>query len=139
MAMMFLTCLDVFGRYFFRNPVRDALEFTEFLLVLTVSSGIAYTQTVKGHIVVDLIVARLPRFARKVVCAFGHLISLILYILITWQCIIGAMNRWRHSIVTGSYELPLWPFHAFLALGCAVTCLVFLADLLKSITNDSET
>ena len=60
MGMMVLTAFDVFGRYFLNRPIRGALELTEFLLVIAVSAGFAYTQTTNGHISVELFVMRLP-------------------------------------------------------------------------------
>ena len=131
MAMMTLTAFDVCGRYFLNRPIRGALELTEFLLVISVAAGFAYTQTKNGHISVELVVSRLPLRYQKVIYGFGYVIALVLYALITWQCVKGGQTQWRNSVTSGAFEIPLWPFYFFLALGCAVFCLVFLSDILK--------
>ena len=131
MGMMVLTAFDVFGRYFLNRPIRGALELTEFLLVIAVASGFAYTQTTNGHISVELFVMRLPRRYQKVVYGFGYVVCLGLYVLITWQAVKGGQTQWRNAVTSGAFEIPLWPFYFILALGCGVFCLVFLADLLK--------
>ena len=131
MLMMLVTAIDVIGRYFFNSPIPGALEFTELLLVVLVASGLAYTQTSGGHIEVDLLVARFPSWLRKYVLAGDMLICMILYALISWQAVDGGLSQMRSTVESGAFGLPLWPFYFFLSLGCAITCLVFLADLLK--------
>ena len=139
MLMMFLTALDVCGRYFLNRPIRGALELTEILMVMTVAAGFAYTQKMKGHISVELFTARLPLKYQKVIYGFDYFICLFLYLLITWQCVKGGLVQWRSSVTSGAIEIPLWPFYFFLALGSCVLCLAFLADILKLLRGeDSE-
>ncbi len=128
--MMLLTATDVFGRYFFKHPVRDALELTELLQVITVAAGLGYTQKLKGHIAVDLLTNQLPQSWQKGCEAFGNLICLMLFALFSWQAFNGALMEWNNGVTVGSYEIPVWPFYGFLAMGCLVTFLSFLSDLL---------
>ena len=137
-AMMILTAFDVCGRYFLNKPIRGALEFTEFLLVIAVATGFAYTQKVKGHISVELFTARLPLRYQKFIEGFGYFICLGLYILITWQCVVGGQTQWINQVTSGAFEIPLWPFYFFLALGTAILCLVYLADIIKLFRGEVE-
>lgn len=136
--MMLLTTVDVFGRYFFKHPVRDALEITQFLLVVTVASAMGYTQILKGHIVVDLVTANFSPGRRKVFTASGNLLCLLLFVLFSWQAYRGAVNNWTNGITIGSYDLPQWPFYAFLAFGCLVASLAFFSDLLKLFLSEDH-
>ena len=131
LAMMLLTVYDVVARYFFNRPLIGAFEFTEFLLVIMVASALAFTQVSKRHISVELLVSGLPLRARKITHIIGCSICLSIYVLISWQGLKGAQTQWRHSITSGAFSVPLWPFYLFLAFGCSVLCLVFLVDLLK--------
>jgi len=136
--MMLLTTVDVFGRYCLKHPVRDGLEMTQFLLVVTVASAMGFTQILKGHISVNLVTRKLPQSWRNGCEALGNLICLVLFALFSWQAAIGAREKHGNGITTGSYDLPLWPFYAFLALGCCVTSLAFLSDLLKLCRSGEE-
>ncbi len=62
-AMMLLTTVDVVLRYIFSTPITGSLEITEFLLLITVASGIAYTGIKKAHVTVDVAVERLAQGA----------------------------------------------------------------------------
>ena len=138
MIMMFLTAFDVCGRYFLNKPIQGALEVTEILMVMMVAAGFAYTQKKKGHISVELFVARLPLRVQKVIYVFDHCVCLGLYILITWQCAKGGLVQWRNSVTSGGIEIPLWPFYYFLALGSGVLCLAFLCDILKILHGEGK-
>jgi TRAP-type C4-dicarboxylate transport system permease small subunit len=131
LAMMVLTVSDVCGRYFLKEPIRGAFEITEFMLILTVASGLAYTQVTKRHIFVEFMVSRLGLRIRRVTQGIGYIICLGIYVLITWQGVRGGLNQWRNMVTSGAFSIPLWPFYFFLAFGCSILCLIFLTDLLK--------
>ena len=138
LAMMVLTVSDVFGRYVLSQPIDGAYELTEFLLVMTVAAGLAFTQVSKRHISVEFVSAQLPPSARKWIGCFSSCICLGIYVLIAWQAVEGAKVQYRHSIYSVAFGLPFWPFYLFLALGCGVLCLVFLADLMKLLSGKEE-
>jgi len=138
LVMMLLTVYDVVARYFFNRPLIGAYEFTEFLLVIMVTSALAFAQVSKRHISVELLVSGLPLRARKITHVISCSICLSIYVLIAWQGFKGAQTQWRHGIVSGAFSVPLWPFYLFLAFGCSVLCLVFLADLLKVLRGKED-
>ena len=55
-GIMLLTTFDVAGRYLFHAPILGVFEVTEFMLVCVVFLSLAYTQSLKGHIEVDILV-----------------------------------------------------------------------------------
>jgi TRAP-type C4-dicarboxylate transport system permease small subunit len=138
LAIMVLTVSDVCGRYFMNKPIRGAFEITEFMLVLIVASGLAYTQVAKRHIFVEFIASRLGHRVRKMTKGIGYLVCLGIYVLIAWQGVIGGLNQWHHMVTSGAFGIPLWPFYFFLAFGCSVLCLIFLTDFLKLLYSKGD-
>jgi len=59
-AMMLLTCADVFLRYLFNAPIEGTLDLTQMLMVIVVFFGLAYCGWTGGHVVVDLLRELLP-------------------------------------------------------------------------------
>jgi TRAP-type C4-dicarboxylate transport system permease small subunit len=55
-SMMLLVAAEVFLRYFFNSPILGTTEIIEFMMVVLVFFGLAYTQTRKGHIGVDVVI-----------------------------------------------------------------------------------
>ncbi|MEJ2024781.1 MAG: TRAP transporter small permease, partial [Deltaproteobacteria bacterium] len=83
-GMTFLTCADVVGR-FFRHPIFGAVEIVGFMATLAVAMALPYTHREKGHIGVEILVRTFsPRWQRIVDLCTG-LLSLGLFILITWR------------------------------------------------------
>lgn len=138
LIMMVLTAVDVCGRYILNKPIRGALELTEFLLVITVAAGLAYTQVSRRHVSVDFVIFWLPAAIRKAIKAISGTICLVMYALISWQGFKGGQNQLRHGVTSGAFEIPIWPFYFFMAFGCGILCLVFLADLLKLISRQKD-
>jgi TRAP-type C4-dicarboxylate transport system permease small subunit len=131
-AMMFLTMADVCGRYFLAKPITGAYEITEFLLIMAVAAGLAFTQVKGRHVSVEFVLTRLSPPWQNRVQGVNLLICFGIYVLIAWQAIKGAQTQWRHHITSAAFQgLPLWPFYLFLALGAGVLSLIFLSGFLK--------
>jgi TRAP-type C4-dicarboxylate transport system permease small subunit len=139
LMMMLLTVYDVAARYFFSRPVAGAYEFTEFLLVIMVASALAFTQIQGRHISVDLLFFRLGSKGRRITQCTSSVICLATYLLIAWQSVKAGQTQWRHGVISGAFQIPLWPFYIFLAFGCAVLCLVFLAEFLRLLMGKEGT
>lgn len=54
MALMIITCIDVFGRYFLNNPLTGSTELTEMSLAILVFAGFPVISWRNDHVVVDI-------------------------------------------------------------------------------------
>jgi TRAP-type C4-dicarboxylate transport system permease small subunit len=134
-AMMLLTTGDVSLRYLFNHPILGSVELTEFMMLLVVSFGLAYTQVNKGHIFVELITSRFSPRAQAVIESVGYFLCLVMYLLIMWQAVVQAQVQWTHGVKTGALEIPKYPFYFVLAFGCLLLSLVFFVDLIESLNR----
>lgn len=125
-AMMLLTTVDVVLRYIFSTPITGSLEITEFLLLITVASGIAYTGIKKAHVTVDVAVERLAQGARSIMESTTNLLSLAIFGMLTWRVFQYAQNLRDGNFESPSLFWPVAPFAYFLAFGAMVFCLVLL-------------
>jgi len=129
-GMMLLTTADVIGRYIFNSPVLGAYEITEYLMIILVFSFLAYTQSEKGHVNVDIVYNHLPTKVRKAFECFNHLVCLIMLILLSWRGIhrvIDIYNAGQESILL---KIPDYPFAIFVVIGSVIFSLEFLKDVL---------
>lgn len=109
-GMMALICCDVVMRMF-RHPILGVYEIVGFLGTAVASLATAYTTVKRGHVSVSLIVMHLPREVQFIVSFITHLLSLILFILLTFECI-----RYGNELkASGEMSLTLeWPIHPLL-------------------------
>jgi TRAP-type C4-dicarboxylate transport system permease small subunit len=136
--MMLLGGADVIGRYFLNSPVVGAFEITEILLAGVVFFGLAYTQSVKGHVTVDLVYSRLPARLRNVVGMVNKIVLLCLFIMILWRGVATAIIEWKLHRKIPNLGLPYYPFQLFLPLGALAMCFVLIAEILQSFNAASE-
>ena len=130
-CMMLLTVCDVIGRYVFNSPITGAYEVTETMMVTAVFFFIAYTQTQKGHIAVDLVVIMLPRKIRVAIDIITHLMSLCILFLLAWMNILRWLELMARNEHTPIIHLPVSPFVLIIALGCFVFSIELIKDVVR--------
>ena len=130
-AMMLLTTADVVGRYIFNAPILGVFEVTEFMVLILIFSFIAYTQSRKAHVSVDLLVTHLPKRIQVYVDLFNHAVCLLLMALITWMGVERALEMMETGEASPNLGVPDYPFVFFLVLGCAVMCIEYIRDLIR--------
>jgi TRAP-type transport system small permease protein len=142
--MMFLTVLDVIGRFLggwtwlhniteFFKPIPGTSEITEFLMIILVSFGLGYMAFFKGHIRVDLILQYTSKRVSKWIDVYTYLFSFILYALVTWQAWFNGIDIFNNRITSAVLAIRSFPFAFLLLIGAAIVTLVLLRDFLKSI------
>ena len=108
LAMMLLTFADVIGRYAFHHSIFGTAEIVEYLMVVTIFAGLAFTTATNDHITVTLFEGFIERHISNVRRWSVVLFSIGSFLLITWQL-------WRHGLdLFGTdkrsivLDLPLW-------------------------------
>jgi len=132
MAMMFLTCADVVMRLADR-PIPGAYEIIGFLGALAVAFALAQTSLEKGHIAVDLLVNLLPPRVQILLDIFGAMMGTAVFGAITWQSALYAVDLRQSGEVSATLGMPVYPFAAGIAAGCALLCLVLVAEFARSL------
>lgn len=135
LLIMFLTVIDVIGRYLFSKPVIGAYECVEYGLIVTVFCGMAITQIKKQHVNVSIITDQLK--GRKLYCleCITYLSSLVIIVLFLWGGMKQFSNIFQVKQVSNILMIPQWPFQLILVLGVFLFCLTLFVDFLKSIAS----
>ena len=137
-GMMFLTALDVALRYIFNSPITGAYEVIEFLMAIVVPFGIAYCGHQGSHVVVDLLLIRLPKGVQAIIGSITAFLTLGLFILITWQNLVYIQEQYESKLTSAVLLIPVYPFIGVVAIASAVFCLFLLIDFLKFISEAVE-
>jgi TRAP-type C4-dicarboxylate transport system permease small subunit len=134
-VVMVIVCANVIGRGFFETPVKGTVDIVSLLGAIVIGWAIAYTQVVKGHIRVDLLVQRLPHRIQYILDSVIDLFGLALFALISWQTIIFAKANFEVGELSEVLKIPITPFACVVAMGCIALALVLLIDLIKSVSK----
>lgn len=138
-GMMCLTTADVGGRYLFDAPILGAFELTEFLILILIFSFLAYTQSKKAHVSVNLLVMLFPKKLQKIIALFNYTLCLLLMGLITYMGFSRALEMVEFKEASPNLSVPHYPFVFFLVLGCLVMCIEYIRDLMRLFEDEEET
>ncbi|MBA7712701.1 hypothetical protein ES703_121688 [subsurface metagenome] len=134
LAMLLLVVGNILLRIIWR-PIGGTYDFVGFIAAVVVAFSIAYCAVQRGHIRVDLVVARFPERVQGIIDSITGILSLGLFLLAAWQCLVLGNDMRRLGEVSMSVYTPFYPYIYGIGFGCALLCLVVLVDLIKSLTK----
>ena len=132
-ACVALVVTDVIRYQIVGKPVPGTHEVVELIAAVILSMGIGYLTFVKGHVSVGLVV---DRFRPRVQAVFDLVTGLVALGFTAWLTegmVRMAIRNFRYGWVTGVLEIPRHPFMYLISLALALTCLVLVRDVIKSV------
>ena len=122
-AMMFLTCADVFLRLF-RRPVPGAYEIVGFLGALFISFSLAYTSYQKGHIAVGFLIQKLSAGTQVVIMCINDILGSAFFAVTAMQCVIYGNGLRLNGEVSMTLKMPVFPVVYGIGIGCGLLSLL---------------
>jgi TRAP-type C4-dicarboxylate transport system permease small subunit len=98
---------------------------------LTTALALSYSQVKKAHIAIEMVTDRLPPRARAALVGVMRLVSLALFVLMTWQLAGYATNIRRLGTLSETLRISYYPLVYLVALGVAAFCLRLLVETLS--------
>ncbi len=135
LGLMFLIVMDVCLRYLFNRPIMSTHELVMFMMAIVVFSALSYTETVDGHVKIDLVFSRLPKRAQTVLSGVICCISSGLFALMAQQNIVRTKALRLEGLTSSILHVPVYPFYLFAAFGFALLSLVLLVNGLDSLMS----
>ena len=138
-AMVALTCWQVFTRYILHNPSSWSEELVSYLFAWASLLGASLVTSERGHMNIPIIVDRMPAGARKVFEVFGELIAFAFSLIIL---VYGGVQITQLAMgqTTSSLGVAVGVFYVVLPL-CGVLNMIYtvlnIVDICKS-TADTK-
>ncbi|MCR4442316.1 MAG: TRAP transporter small permease [Peptococcaceae bacterium] len=131
MLMVFTIVPDTLGRKYFAHPLQGTLEFNEMLMVIVIFVGLAWTQSERGHVCVEVFTSRMKAKTARIVGCTVWFLCFLFFALITAASVVEACRSIAlQETVWGIAKLPVWPVKIILALGCFLLSFQFLLDVI---------
>ena len=128
-AMMVFVFVDVILRYF-GHPTSGSVDIVQMLSVVAVSFTFGYTHVKKRHPTISLLVSHFPKNIRWIINIITTFLSLLLFLLLTWQSANLAKHMWINHEGTMTLGIPVFPMIYGIAFGSALMSLVIIIDLM---------
>jgi TRAP-type C4-dicarboxylate transport system permease small subunit len=134
-SMMWITFIDVIGRYIFNHPLQGAYEVTEMALAVLVFGGLPLVTERREHVATPLFDNVLRGLARR-------LKELAVDIAGVVACSVLAWRLWVQAGVTASLNtqsqvlhIPTAPFIYFMAITSAISTAVLLLRIARRLRH----
>ena len=108
LAMMLLTFADVIGRYVFHHSIFGTAEIVEYLMVITIFAGPAFTTETNDHITVTLFEGFIERHISTIRRWSVVVFSIFAFLLITWRLWVYGLDLLGTDKRSTVLDLPLW-------------------------------
>ena len=128
-VMMLLIVINGIKRSF-STPILGTTEIVGWLAAISVSFALGYTQIHRGHVDIDLLVAKFPKGLQKVLRITIAFLSLGFFSIVGWQLFHYAFSLSANHNVSQTLGVVYYPFVILSALGFLVFALVLLKDLI---------
>ncbi len=139
--VMLIIVANVISRRIF-VPIPGTVEIVEMSGAVLLALAVAYTAIMKGHIMVGVLVERLPPRIQAAIDIVVSGIALVFSFVLARETFIFAGRMMERGYTTGHLRLPIAPSIYLVAFGFAMLALVLFRDLLKaviSVAKGSET
>ena len=116
------------------HVVPGTYELTELMIVVTVAFALGYAALKKSHIVIKIVVARLPQRTQAILEAVMSFISLATWAAVAWAGFIIVSKRWL-SENSETLSVPFLPFRLIFLFGLILLCLIYLIDIFRALSQ----
>ena len=129
--LMFLVAADVIGRYLLNSPIPGGYELTEYLMAIIIPLSVAFCAEQKAHVGVDLVMEKLSRKTRARVEAVTLLVTLLLCLVLAWQCCVAVPESYASGLKSAVLHIPAYPTVLAVAIGTIALALFVLAHFIE--------
>jgi len=134
-AIMFLTVANVIYRLL-GGVIQGTYELTEVMIAMSAGFALAYTVLKQRNVVVQILVSRFSKRVQAILQTFNSIIAIGIWGLMAWM---SAHYLLKRGVVGEGYtetlEIAYFPFKCVWVLALCLCSLVFLVDLIKSLSQ----
>lgn len=132
-VMMVLTTADVIGRYIFNRPISGATEYTEYLMLGLGFWGLAWCAINGKHIMVTLLISRLPQKIQEIVNSLNYFVLMVLSLIVAYQSFKEALSIQQLGSTSEVTKIPEFYFYYVIVIGFILLSLAIITLLIESL------
>ncbi|MFG6667867.1 TRAP transporter small permease [Halomonas sp. HNIBRBA4712] len=107
-------------------------EVVGWLTAIVVALSLGYSQQVKAHVELDLLVAHFPLRVQATLTLMVALVSFLFFTVVAWKLWEYGVNAMQRGSLSQTLRVAIYPFVYLVALGFSAFCLVLFADVISS-------
>jgi TRAP-type C4-dicarboxylate transport system permease small subunit len=134
-VMSALTTGDVIGREAVNKAIPGCFEIAQYLMIFVIFFAIAYLESKKGNVRVEIIAAHFPKRLQVALSLLSSIVALFIFGIILYSNGIYSWESWvaREGMYGIKGPLYLWKFG--IPLGCFFMCIELLIGMGKTVKH----
>ena len=124
--MMFITAVDVVGRYVFNKPLNGGFEVTEMMLAALIYCGLPLVSKRREHIVIDTFDTFMSRRVKRSLDILADIVCTVSLAGLSWLLFQRALRVAEYGDTTSVLTLPLAPVAYLMSAMIVVTAAIHL-------------
>lgn len=137
-VMAFLGTADVLALNVLGVPIPSATEIIASMMPIAIMMAMAYTQSTRSHVQVDLFKKHFSPAVSSVFDVLALLVGLVVFLLMAigaWQLAFNSVEVDERAVA--AVRFPIWPIKIIFSFGITLCALQMLFDLLLKFTSRS--
>jgi TRAP-type C4-dicarboxylate transport system permease small subunit len=128
---------NILSRFLFKKPLPGTIEVIELVAVVIVFFSVAYTESKRAHIYVELVVSKFSRSTQAVLASMMYFFAAVFFAAMGWR---GGVLAWSYLVprIRETYVLsiPIAPFLFVIALGSFALALETLIHVFNPLPDE---
>ncbi|SHI07425.1 TRAP-type C4-dicarboxylate transport system, small permease component [Sporobacter termitidis DSM 10068] len=140
-ALFVLMCMITVDTIMRKTPlggIPDSQDLTELFLILIVFCGLAFLESDRGHIRVDMFVNMFPRLLKKITEVVMYLLSAGILMLLFYAMLGNIGSTYSSGAATQILRIPHWPFVAVVTVALFLYAFTVLLHGIELITQKDD-
>ena len=118
LSVVIVCVIDVLGWKLFGKPFPSAVDFIKYMNVALVFLAVAYVQTDRGSVAIELGQDHFPRWLKVSVRMFGYFLGFAACLWVVYRGWFRLDKMFKtHETAQDVWKFPLWPFEVCLLVG----------------------
>lgn len=130
MGMALMTCADVILRATINKPIFGSEEIVSIFAVLAIGFALPYAHKKDSHVGVEIVVRLLSKKSQERIRLVTNALSLLLFLLLSWQMFIYARVMQHSGELSMNLELPTYCFVYALSFCLLIVSLYLLQEVI---------
>ncbi len=122
-----ITTLEIIMRFFFNRPLMWSIEVTEYSLIWLTFLGTTWVLRKEGHVIVDVVVMRIPQVSRYMLDAVLSIIGIMMCLLLTGYGVKVTLEYFQIARPMSTILMPpAWILYLIIPLGSLMLTVQFI-------------
>lgn len=125
-VILVLVVVNIVGRSFFHFTIGGIVEIVRYGVLVVMSFALVRTGFNGGHVIVSIILEKLPDKARGIVALIELLVAALVFFMSAYVCGVLIPDALSSNLVTETYKAPYFLVYVVLGFGMAMSGIVFI-------------